>query len=483
MPPAVLPFFIAVERAHRPPLADNRAMTAQAAPIDPAQLLAAGAGPCARAVADGHASALELCDAAIARIEALDGAINAVVLRDFERAREQARAADAARARGDRPPLLGVPMTVKESFNVAGLPTSWGLPPFKGFMPAEDAVAVARLKAAGAVILGKTNVAASLADWQSSNPVHGRTVNPLDASRSAGGSSGGSAAALAAGMVALEMGSDLYGSIRVPAHFCGVYGHKPSIGVLPTRGHDFPGTQLEPGDFPAVVGPLARSADDLDLVLAAIGGPDLPQSRAWHLVMPAPRHAWLRDFRVLVLDAHPCAATGASMRSAMQGLADRLAHEGATVERGSKLLPDLKDIADSYGTLVMTLLGAFGPGGSTTLSAHDWIRLMGKRDAFRVQWHAFFGHFDALLCPPFGCAAFAHEDNPDWETRQLMIDGQATPYGAQGAWATMASLAGLPATVAPIAKDANGLPLGVQIIGPFLEDRTTIALARLLATG
>ncbi|MGR4868607.1 amidase family protein [Variovorax sp. LARHSF232] len=448
----------------------------------PDSLIAAGAGPCAQAVAAGHISALELCDAAIARIEALDGPINAVVVRDFERAHAQARAADATRARGERPPLLGVPMTVKESFNVAGLPTSWGLPPFKNFMPAQDAVAVARLKAAGAVILGKSNVAAGLADWQSSNPVYGRTANPLDLARSAGGSSGGGAAALAAGMVALEMGSDMYGSIRVPAHFCGVYGHKPSIGVLPTRGHDFPATQMEPGDFPAVVGPLARSADDLDLVLAAIGGPDLPQSRAWHLVMPAPRHARLRDFRVLVLAEHPAAAASASMRAAMEGMAERLAREGATVARSSELLPDLKDIGAGYVTLVTTMLGAFQPGGSTRLSAHDWIRLMGKREAFRVQWRAFFERFDALLCPPFGCAAFAHEDNPDWEARRLMIDEQPTPYGAQGAWATMASLAGLPATVAPIAKEADGLPLGVQIIGPFLEDRTTIALARLLAT-
>ncbi|MBS0453028.1 MAG: amidase [Proteobacteria bacterium] len=445
------------------------------------ELIAQGASACAQAVADGRASALELCDAAIGRIEVLDGAINAVVLRDFDRAREQARAADAARARGERAPLLGVPMTVKESFNVAGLPTSWGLPPFKDFRPQEDAVAVQRLKTAGAVILGKTNIAMALADWQSANPVYGRTVNPLDASRSPGGSSGGGAAALAAGMVALELGSDLYGSVRVPAHFCGVYGHKPSVGVLPTRGHDFPGTRMEPGDRPAVIGPLARSAEDLDLVLGAIAGPELPNAQAWRLALPAPRHSRLRDWRVLVLDQHPACITSEAMRGALDTLAHRLEGEGARVARSSsERLPNLQDICDRYVTLVTTLLGAWEPGGSTTLSAHDWIRLMGTRDQYRVQWRAFFEEFDALLCPPFGCAAYPHEENPDWNARRLLIDGQSTPYGAQGAWATLASMAGLPATVAPLARDADSLPLGVQIIGPYLEDRSTIALARQL---
>ncbi|SFM30576.1 amidase family protein [Variovorax sp. OV329] len=444
-------------------------------------LIARGAVACAQAVADGQASALDLCDAAIGRIESLDGAIHAVVLRDFERAREQARAADAARARGERLPLLGVPMTVKESFNVAGLPTSWGLPPFRDFRPAQDAVAVQRLKAAGAVILGKTNVAAALGDWQSANPVYGRTVNPNDATRTPGGSSGGGAAALAAGMVALEMGSDLFGSIRVPAHFCGLYGHKPSVGVLPTRGHDFPGTQVEPGDRPAVIGPLARSADDLDRVLDAIAGPDQPDAKAYRLALPPPRHARLRDWRVLVLDQHPVCATSSAMRSALEASARQLEQSGAKVSRSSDKLPDLKLIAEGYTTLVTTFLGAWEPGGSTTMSAHDWIRLMGQRDRYRVQWRAFFEEFDALLCPPSGSAAFPHDENPDFDSRSLLIDGQPTPYGAQGAWSTIASMAGLPATVAPMARDAEGLPLGVQIIGPFLEDRSTIALARQLA--
>ena len=213
-------------------------------------------------------------------------------------------------------------------------------------------------------------------------------------------------------MVALEFGSDLFGSLRVPAHFCGLFGHKPSVGVLPTRGHDFPGTHQEPGDKPAVVGPLARCADDLDRVLDAIAGPDQPDAAAYRLALPAPRHAALRGWRVLVLAEHPAAACSSDMRIAVEGVAERLARAGATVARASPLLPDLEDVSSTYTTLVTTFLGAFEPGGSTTLSAHDWVRLIIKRDAVRVQWRAFFQQFDAVVCPPFGCAAFRTMRSP-----------------------------------------------------------------------
>jgi len=195
-------------------------------------LAKAGALETAEAVRKGDVSALEATDAAIARIEALDGPINAVVVRDFDRARETAKAIDRHREPGDRRRLIGVPMTVKESNDVAGLPSTWGFEMFSGLKVTRDAVVVARLKAEGAVILGKTNVPVSLADWQSENPVYGRTVNPFDHTRSPGGSSGGAAAALATGMVPLEIGSDIGGSIRMPAHMCGVVGHKPTYGIV-----------------------------------------------------------------------------------------------------------------------------------------------------------------------------------------------------------------------------------------------------------
>ena len=201
------------------------------------------AGAQAQALAARQLSAAELCDEAIRAIEAKDGPINAVVVRDFDRAREAAKAADAALARGETAPLLGVPMTVKDSQHVAGLPTTWGLAPFKDWKASKDSTGVARLKAAGAVILGKTNIPPSLGDWQAANPIYGRTNNPHDLARSPGGSSGGGAAALAAGMVPLEFGSDIGGSIRVPAHMCGVFGHKPTWDLVPQTGHAPPGSR------------------------------------------------------------------------------------------------------------------------------------------------------------------------------------------------------------------------------------------------
>ncbi|WP_254602698.1 amidase family protein, partial [Sphingomonas bacterium] len=220
----------------------------------------------AAAVRSGATTAARGCADAIGRIEARDGPLNAVVIRDFERARATAADLDRRVAAGFDAPLLGVAMTVKEAFDVAGLPTSWGFPHARDAIATADAPAVRRLKDAGAIILGKTNVAPGLADWQSDNLVHGRTSNPHDHARTAGGSSGGSAAALAGGMVPLELGSDIGGSIRIPAHFCGVWGHKPTYGAIGADGHRFPGTD---GADPAlgVIGPMARDPDDLAAAL------------------------------------------------------------------------------------------------------------------------------------------------------------------------------------------------------------------------
>src|SRR5450830_1901579 len=285
------------------------------------------------ALARGDCSALALCEAAIARIEAQDGAINAVVVRDFERARSQARAADEALARGDRRPLLGLPMTVKESFNLAGLATTWGFEFARKHRAERDALAVTRLKAAGAVILGKTNVPVGLGDWQSVNPIYGRTRNPLDLKRTPGGSSGGGAAALAARFVALELGSDIGGSIRVPAHFCGVYGHKPSLGLLPARGHDFPGLGSGAPNELAVIGPLARSVDDLELALSVLAGPEAPQSKAYALQLPPARD--MAQARCLLLDQHPGLPVSQDTQAALQDVANTLQAGGCTVLRSS----------------------------------------------------------------------------------------------------------------------------------------------------
>jgi len=257
-------------------------------------------------------SAVELLDYSIQRIERIDRQLNAVVVRDFERARAAARVADASLKARDPRPLLGVPVTIKESFNVAGLPTTWGFPEAREFVPADDAVAVQRLKAAGAIIIGKTNIPTGISDWQSFNAIYGTTNNPWDESRSPGASSGGSAAALAAGYVALEVGSDLRGSLRVPAHYCGVYAQKPTHGIIPLRGHVPPGAEALPiNPDMAVAGPLARCTEDLTLAMNLLAGPDAPDDIGFKLDLPAARRARLKDFRILILTEHPLVSTSA----------------------------------------------------------------------------------------------------------------------------------------------------------------------------
>jgi amidase len=443
-------------------------------------LAQASAGELARALAARQVSAVELADAAIGRIEALDGPINAVVVRDFDRALQQAKAADAALARGERGALLGVPMTVKESHNVAGLPTTWGSEGFRGWTAETDAVAVARLKAAGAVILGKTNVPPFLSDWQSANPIYGQTNNPWDLGRSPGGSSGGAAAALAAGMVPLEFGSDIGGSIRIPAALCGVYGHKPSFNLVPPKGHQPPGTEGGAGIPLAVVGPMARTAADLELALGVVAGPFGGEAKAYRLDLPKARHDRLADYRVLVLDGHPLAQLDDEVAAALAGLAGRLDAEGAEVAHGSDLLPDLAAGQGLYMAMLGTAMSRGAPPGPNPVTADQWLQMLDDQMAVRLKWAKVFETFDVVLAPAFGVEAFPHDHSVDRNARTLTVNGHATPYFAQMAWAGMATLANLPATAAPMGLTKAGLPVGVQVIGPYLEDLTTIGFAALM---
>jgi len=429
-------------------------------------------------LARGELSALELCEATIARIESDDVAINAVVVRDFDRAREQARAADAALARGERRPLLGLPMTVKEAFDVAGLTTNWGISAFRDNCPTQDAVLVRRLKSAGAVILGKTNVATALADWQSVNPIYGRTANPHDPSRSAGGSSGGSAAAVAAGMVALELGSDIGGSIRVPSAFCGIYGHKPSHGLLPSRGHTFPGS-IEIGNVLNVVGPMAADPDDLELAFDVLAGPDDDEAVGYRLALPAARTPGLAGLRVLALDHHPLVSTDAVIRDAVRRTADALAQAGARVIHQHPDLPDLAGAHRIYEGLLRAITTRGLPDASAG-SAHDWLDWTDRRHQVRAQWRRLFESIDLVVAPVFGTVAFPHVTEKDWMKRTLVIDGRPTPYHQQLAWPGVATFPGLPATAMPVGRTPQGLPTAVQLIGPYLEDRTPLMVARRL---
>ncbi len=455
----------------------------------------------------GDVSSVELTEASIARIERLDGQINAVCVPDFERARAAAREADAARGRGEAGALLGLPVAVKESYNIAGLPTTWGIAQFKDYVPDEDSLPVVRLKAAGAVVVGKTNVPLNLGDWQSYNEVYGTTNNPFDLGRSPGGSSGGSAAALAAGYSTLALGSDIGGSLRVPAHFCGVYAHKPSLGVVAARGHVPPGAPALPaeGDL-AVVGPMARTARDLTLLFDVMLGPDpLTLGQAYTLNLPESRHDRLADFRVLVLEEHPLIPTGSAVRAALERVAVALEKAGAHVQRDSSLVPDLTEGAAVYSKLLMSFLAARMPVevqeglGSVaaqldpdddSLSAHrlrgmvlshrDWLAANDRREQHRRQWRELFAGFDAVICPITPTPAFPHDHGQDWEGRRLDIDGVAHPYGDQILWAGLATMSGLPATAIPADRPDDGMPIGVQVIGPMFGDRTSLRLAELL---
>lgn len=418
----------------------------------------------AAAIRRGETTALQQCEAAIARIEARDDALNAVVVRDFDRAREQARAVDA----GPRDlPLLGVPMTVKESYNVAGLRTTWGFTEHRDFVAGEDAELVKRLKRAGAVILGKTNVPVGLADLQSNNPIYGRTRNAIDQSRSAGGSSGGGAVALAAGMVPLELGSDIGGSIRVPAAFNGVWGHKPSYDALSSTGQSFPGTDGARAAL-GVCGPMARNADDLAAAMDVLS--DFPLPRASE--RPVSR------LRILLLTGHPLARVQGAIVAALEKVAVTLERAGARVDRQTDLLPDLTTQHRHYMHMLNIAMtrGAAQPGrDAPTLG--EWFTLGDEQARNRRAWARLFADYDAVIAPTAGMTAFPHDDTPLAE-RHLDIDGEDTMFGAQFAFPGLATFPMLPATSVPIGTDPDGLPIGVQVIADMWQDHHAIATAR-----
>ncbi|MEN7536708.1 amidase [Aurantiacibacter flavus] len=453
----------------------------------------------------GAISSVELTEQFIARIEALNPVINAVVVQTFDDARTEACAADAARHEG-RPlgALHGLPMTIKESFGLAGTPTTFGIPDFAQNIAAADSEAVARLRAAGAIILGKTNVPPALMDGQSVNPIYGRTVNPWDIERTPGGSSGGSAAALATGFSALDYGSDIASSIRNPAHYCGLYGHKPSFGVSPSRGHTLAEHDLTP-DI-GVTGPLARSAFDLELALSVVAGPEDPMSTAYRLELPAPRRARLEDYRVALVSNDEFAEVDREVGSQIEALGDFLEKEGVHVSRKARPAFDSRELHALYLVLLraatadtvsdeefaaaqsaaggaglyaqdMATLNAYG----VSLSHRDWLRLHAERERLRRAWREFFADHDLMLCPPLSTAAFPHSDVAP-QARTLQVNGRDLPFENQLFWAAYAGLPYLPATVAPIGLTQSGLPVGVQIIGADFRDLECIHFAQLLET-
>jgi amidase len=393
---------------------------------------------------------------------------------------------------------------VKEAFDVAGLPTTWGVPALRGNVASANAASVDALLDAGAVIFGKTNVPLLLGDWQTFNAIHGTTKNPWDPTRTPGGSSGGSAAALAAGMSALEMGSDIGSSIRNPAHYCGVYGHKPSFGIVPQHGHWIPGAHV-PIDV-LVCGPLARSAEDLALALDLIAGPEPFDRPAWNLKLPRPRKTALGEFRIALILDDPNCAVDRSVTDRIQEVADVAAKAGAQVD--DKARPRI-DTPRAHALYLQLLRGATGSllsddayaqarAKSARLAPDDqsygarvlrataqdhraWFAAHEERQAVRTAWSAFFEDYDVVLCPVAASAAFPHDQERERPDRRIIVNGREEDYNAQLYWAGIASLPNLPGTVAPAGRTPGGLPVGVQIVGPYLDDHTTIECARLLA--
>jgi amidase len=425
----------------------------------------------AAAIAAGEMSALEACNAAIARIEALDGPINAVVIRDFDRARVAAADTDKAIAAGIRKPLLGVPMTIKESFDIGGLPSSWGFAEHADHIAATDGLTVRQLKAAGAVFLGKTNVPVALADWQSVNPNYGRTNNPHDFSRSPGGSSGGSAAALASGMVPLEYGSDIGGSIRVPAHFCGVWGLKTTFDAVSIEGHPFPRTDSAKTEL-SVVGPMARDPGDLALAL------DLTSK----FPLPRPRFDSLRGVRIFCLTHHPLAAADQEIVAGVEAAAHAAAAAGAIVETDTDLLPDLAQLHTDYWRMLMIVLSkGIATEGHKPTSLFDWFNTVDLQARYARAWDRFFERYDAIFCPVLGTPAFPHTEDPDFAARTLSINGEDAPFAPQFAWISMATYGGMPGLSMPLGRTTNGLPFNLQIITRTWSDHDAIAIGALTA--
>jgi amidase len=458
----------------------------------------------ARRIRDREIGSRALLDHYLARVERYNPRLNAIVVTDLERARRRADEADAALKRGESwGPLHGVPMTVKESFDVTGLPTTWGLPQYKETPAAEDALAVARFRAAGAVVFGKTNVPSYLADWQSFNPVYGTTNNPWDVARVPGGSSGGSAAALAAGLTGLEAGSDIGASIRNPAHYCGVYGIKPTWGICSPRGHALGGTVAQ-SDISAI-GPLARSADDLDLALGIMAGPDAVDGAGWKLELPAPKKQRLGDFRVALMLDDPNSEVDREVQDILQRLADALAKKGVTVSDKARPRIDTGEAQRTYIHLLRAATSgrqttaefeanrakaaALGEGDDSylgrmlrgmTSSHRDWLAANEKRQKMRLEWARFFEEWDLLLSPIAASAAFPHDHEGERHERTILVNGKQVPTTDQLFWAGFSCMAYLPGAVAPAGLTPAGLPVGVQIVGPQYHDRTCIHFARLL---
>ena len=452
----------------------------------------------AAAIRRRQVSSREALEYFLARIAALDKTINSVVTIDAQRARAEADEADRLLARGEaRGSLHGVPMTIKDSLQTRGMRTTSGAPELANFVPQEDAWPVARVREAGAVIFGKTNLPSYAGDLQSYNDVFGTTNNPYDLTRTPGGSSGGSAAALACGFTPLEVGSDIAGSIRLPSHMSGVVGHKPSYGTVPAHGQipGPPGT-LTLADL-AVVGPMARTVEDLEHGLEILAGPNRWEKAAWRLELPPPRRKKLTDYRIAAWLDDPRCLVEPGVKALLENAARKLMDTGAALDTDARPDFSLEKVAGVFSALLQAALAggtardrieAYAALTEDTPLANtrrllamrhrDWLSHNERRLQMRRRWEAFFERWDIMLLPVMPCAAIPHDHSEPPAARLAWVGGEQRPYWDLVTWMAPAGACYLPATVVPVGRLSNGLPVGIQIVGPYLHDRTTLDVAK-----
>ena len=449
-------------------------------------------------------SSRELFDAVTARVERLNPTVNAVVTVDLERGKAGAAAADTATAHGEfHGPLHGLPVTIKDALAVSGMRSTGGAEHFGDHVPTVDADVVANALGAGAYCFGKTNVPEWSGDIQSYNTIFGTTNNPWDQRLVPGGSSGGAATAVALGMTSFEIGTDIGGSIRIPSAYTGMAGHKPSYGLVPTGGYlDGPEGGLTEPDV-NVHGPIARSVDDLDLLLGVLAGPPPDRAGAWSVMLPPPRHPRIEGYRIAVwADDAACPVTH-DTAAAIRNAGDALAHAGASVDVdarpaidanaaallglglvGAAVTPSMTD--DEFDGLAALVADAGMPDdvrlmmSRYTTNHRGWLALDRQRARIRQAWAAFFDSVDVLLCPVIARPPFPHLHEGGFGTRTIDIGGTVRPYRDLIWWTVLIGMAYLPSTVVPVGRTADGLPIAVQVVGPYLEDRTTIDVARAL---
>lgn len=448
----------------------------------------------------------EVLEFFLARVDQYNPTLNAVVALDTDRARARADAADEAAQSGqDWGPLHGVPLTIKDALGTEGIVTVGGIPECKNNIPGSNALSVQRYIDAGAIVFGKTNVPFMSSDLQSFNEVYGCTNNPWNLERTCGGSSGGAAAAVAAGLTPLELGSDIGGSIRTPSHFNGVYGHKPSFGIVSQRGHLPPGEHTLSESDLSVVGPIGTNPADLERALDILVAPNPEDARAYRIELPAARTTDPAQLRVAVWSDADFCPVDADIKAAIEAAADSLEAAGAHVDRSARPAVNPDKNQQNYAFTLMAAMGSGMPSqvfemmkevaatadpGDVSLatiqargisSSHrEWSRQMEKRAHIRAAWAAFFTDYDVLLCPCAHVPAFAHDHSPDMNARTLQVNGQERPYTDVLSWAGLTLNALLPATAAPVGVSRDGLPIGVQVVADYLEDKTALAVAAML---